>query len=202
MGSDEVWASPASITGSIGVFGMLPTFSGTLSKIGVHTDGVGTAPLAGKLRVDMPLDPALRRIFQASTENVYREFIALVSHARHLQPEEVQEVARGRVWNGAQAFERGLVDRVGTLQDALDAVARRVGLEEGYRVTYIEPQLSALETFVLDLSGSALQALHLNIASHSLLRQPILEDLLTDLRSLLSTDGKLTIAAHCLCTVH
>jgi protease-4 len=201
MGSDEVWASPATVTGSIGVFGMIPTFARTLDKIGVHTDGVGTTPLAGKLRLDLPLDPDLRRIFQASTENVYEEFIALVSGARPLTEPEVREVAQGRVWSGAQAAERGLVDRIGTLQDALDAAARRVGLSESYRVTYIEPELSPFESLILDLSGNALQALNLKFSDHDLLPERLRKDLLADLRALLRSDGQLTVAAHCLCGI-
>ncbi len=201
MGSDEIWASPATITGSIGAYGMIPTFAGTLNKIGVHTDGVGTTPLAGKLRVDMPLDPGLRRIFQASIENVYAEFITLVATARNMEPEAVNEVARGRVWSGAQAAERGLIDRVGTLRDALDAAARRTGLGDDYRVTYIEPELSAFERLVLDLTRSAVQTLNLNLGSNGLLRQPMLQGLLDDLRALVAADGQLTIAAHCMCSI-
>jgi protease-4 len=201
MGGDEVWASPATITGSIGVFGMIPTFAGTLDKIGVHTDGIGTTPLAGKLRVDMPLDPSIRRIFQASTENVYDDFINLVSEARNMAREEVGEVARGRVWSGTQAAERNLVDRTGTLRDALDAAARMVGLGDSYRVTYIEPELSAFENFVLELTTSALGAVDFELTSADLLRQPLMQSLVSDLRRLARADGQLTITAHCLCRV-
>jgi protease-4 len=201
MGSDEVWASPATITGSIGVYGMIPTFSGTLGKIGVHTDGIGTTPLAGKLRVDMPLDPGIRRIVQASTENIYEEFITLVSDARNLPPAEVSEVARGRVWSGAQAADRGLVDRVGSLSEALDSTARRVGLAGNYRVTYVEPQLSALERFVLDMTSSALATLDFEKGPRSQHRPSMLQGLLADLRLLAAGDGRLTVLAHCLCGI-
>ena len=201
MGSDEVWASPASITGSIGVFGILPTFADALGRLGIHTDGVGTTPMAGKLRLDLPLDAELKRIFQSSVENIYSEFIQLVSSARGMTVDNVQEIARGRVWNGNQAADRGLVDRVGSLQDALDAAARRVGLTEGYRVVYIEPKLSALERFVLDLSSSALKLINLEPGQSRLLQQPLMQALLSDLRLLLRSDGQLTIAAHCMCSV-
>lgn len=201
MGSDEVWASPASITGSIGVFGILPTFADTLGRLGIHTDGVGTTPMAGKLRLDLPLDAELKRIFQSSVENIYSEFIQLVSSARGMTVDDVREIARGRVWNGNQAADRGLVDRVGSLQDALDAAARRVGLTEGYRVVYIEPKLSALERFVLDLSSSALKLINLEPGQSRLLQQPLMQALLSDLRLLLRSDGQLTIAAHCMCSV-
>jgi len=199
MGGDEVWASPATITGSIGVFGMIPTFAGTLDKIGVHTDGVGTTPLAGKLRLDLPLDPDLRRIFQASTENVYGQFIALVVSARNLSVEEVDRLARGRVWSGSQAAERGLVDRVGTLREAIEAAARLVGVGEDYRVSWIEPQLSAFEEFVLGLTADTLARLDLEVQVAAMTRLPMLQRMLDDLRPLLRSDGTLTIAAHCLC---
>ena len=98
MGADEVWASPSTITGSIGVYGILPTFSRPLEKLGIRSDGVGTTPLAGKLRLDRPLDPDLRRIFQYATERTYDDFISLVSESRNMSPEAVLEVAQGRVW--------------------------------------------------------------------------------------------------------
>jgi protease-4 len=114
MAADEVWASPATITGSIGVYGLLPTFGETLDKIGVHADGFGTTEIAGKARFDMPLDPDMARVFQASTERIYRQFLKLVSAARGKSIEAIDKVAQGRVWSGEQAAERGLVDKIGT----------------------------------------------------------------------------------------
>src|SRR5210317_1917946 len=94
MGADEVWASPSTITGCIGVYGILPTFSRPLAKLGIHTDGVGTTPLSGKLRLDRPLDPDLRRIFQRATERTYEDFVALVAQSRQMEPEDVYSVAQ------------------------------------------------------------------------------------------------------------
>jgi len=99
MAADEVWASPSTITGSIGVYGMIPTFSRPLAKLGIHTDGIGTTPLAGKLRLDRPLDSDLKRIFQHATEQTYDDFIQLVTDARPLERHEVEAVAQGRVWS-------------------------------------------------------------------------------------------------------
>ncbi len=201
MAADEVWASPSTVTGSIGVFGMIPTFSATLEKIGVHADGVGTTELAGKLRLDRPLDPQIRRIFQSSTEKVYDDFLSLVSEAREMTPEEVHEVARGRVWSGAQAADRGLVDRMGTLKDAIDAGARIAGLGPDYQVEYIEPQLTAFENFILEITTGALEKLEFTTVAPALVRQPLLQQLLGDLQALMREDRTLTIAAHCLCGV-
>ncbi len=136
MAADEVWASPATITGSIGVFGMLPTFGGTLDKIGVHSDGFGTTDMAGKLRFDRPLDPGIARVFQSRTERTYQQFLKLVATARGIDDiDELSELAEGRVWTGEQARERGLVDKTGTFQDAIEASARIAGLGDDYQLS-------------------------------------------------------------------
>jgi protease-4 len=201
MGADEVWASPSTITGSIGVFGMIPTFSRPLEKLGIHTDGVGTTPLAGKLRLDRPLDPDLKRIFQHATEQTYRDFIQLVAEARQMNPDEVDRVARGRVWNGVQAKDRGLIDQTGTLRQAIDAAARIAGLGSDYDVRYDERELSAFESFLIELTGSAAAGLGWTDNGGLRLRSTLLEDLLGDLRLLARSAGHFSVAAHCLCRV-
>jgi protease-4 len=200
MGADEVWANPSTITGSIGVYGMLPTFGKTLENIGIRTDGVGTAPLAGKLRLDRPLDPDLKRIFQASTEHVYDDFLDIVMNARGFgSREEVNEIARGRVWSGSQAVERGLVDRAGSLQNAIDAAARIAGLGEDYSVSWAEPELSALERLLLETTSGVLARVNFRPQGLDLVRRTFLQGLLEDLRVLADNRNSMTIAAHCLC---
>jgi protease-4 len=201
MGSDEVWASPASITGSIGVFGMMPTFSRPLEKLGIHSDGVGTTALAGKLRLDRPLDPDLKRIFQHATEQTYRDFIQLVADARQMSPDEVDRVAQGRVWNGAQAKDRGLIDQTGTLRQAIDAAARIAGLGSDYDVQYEERELSAFESFLIEMTGSAMARMGWTDNGGLNLRSTLLEDLLRDLSILGRSAGEFSVAAHCLCRV-
>ena len=201
MGSDEVWASPASITGSIGVFGMIPTFSRPLEKLGIHSDGVGTTALAGKLRLDRPLDPDLKRIFQHATEQTYRDFIQLVADARQMSLDEVDRVARGRVWNGVQAKDRGLIDQTGTLRQAIDAAARIAGLGSDYDVQYEERELSAFESFLIEMTGSAVARLGWTDGGSLLSRSTLLENLLRDLNILARSAGEFTVAAHCLCRV-
>jgi protease-4 len=205
MGADEIWASPASITGSIGVWGIFPTFSRPLEKLGIHSDGVGTAPLAGKLRLDRPLDPDLRRIFEHATRRTYADFIALVADSRQMSQEDVLDVAEGRVWSGIQAKERGLVDQTGTLQEATDAAARIAGLGGDYEVIYDEPELSAFEAFLIEITGSAMVNLGLHRASGpagiGALPATLLENILRDLRVLTRNSSGLTVAAHCLCDV-
>ena len=199
MAADEVWGSPSTITGSIGVYGMIPTFSRPLERLGIHTDGVGTTPLAGKMRIDQPLDPDIRRIFQQTTEKTYRDFIQLVADARQMSPDEVNQVAQGRVWSGAQAKDRGLIDQTGSLRDAIDAAARNAGLGSDYDVQYDERELSTFETFLIEITGSAMASL--GWAGHGSLRSTLLEDLLNDLNLLARNAGEFSVAAHCLCRV-
>jgi protease-4 len=199
MAADEVWASPATITGSIGVFGMLPTFGATLDKIGVHTDGFGTTEMAGKLRLDMPLDPGVRRIFQSSTEKIYRQFINLVSKARGKSAEEVDEIAQGRVWSGEQAVERGLVDKTGSFQDAIKASARIAGLGDSYQIEWIEPEQSALDRLVMDFMSGAVSKLNISVNKPVGLPVTWLQSMLDDLQFISAQQGKFTVAAHCLC---
>ena len=200
MAADEVWASPATITGSIGVFGMLPTFGETLAKIGVHTDGFGTTDMAGKLRLDMPLDPGIARVFQSSVERTYRQFIKLVSVARGIDDlEKVNELAQGRVWTGEQALERGLVDKTGTFQDAIEASARIAGLGDNYQIEWIEPEKSALDELFTDFMAAAISRLNLSISTPISLPATWLQSMLGDLQFIVAQQGKFTVAAHCLC---
>lgn len=202
MGVDEIWASPTTITGSIGVYGILPTFSRPLEKLGIHNDGVGTTPLAGKLRLDRPLDPDLRRIFQHATERTYEDFITLVSESRQMPPEAVLRVAEGRVWSGVQAKDRGLVDQTGTLQDAVDAAARIAGLGSDYEAVYQERELTPFESFLLEMASSAMARVGLGQSGLPTLPSGLLERLVADLNVLLrSSGGGLSVVAHCLCDV-
>jgi protease-4 len=200
MASDEVWASPATITGSIGVFGMLPTFGETLAKIGVHTDGFGTTNMAGKLRLDQPLDADVSRIFQASTEKTYRQFLNLVSAARGIDDiEQVNELAQGRVWTGEQAREFNLVDKTGTFQDAIEASARIAGLGDDYQIKWIEPEQSVFDELFNDFMASAIASLNISISQPDNLPVSLMQGLFDDLKFITAQEGKFTIAAHCLC---
>lgn len=200
MAADEVWASPATITGSIGVFGMLPTFEKTLDKIGVHADGFGTTEMAGKLRLDRPLDPGVARLLQASTERVYQDFLQLVGNARGIDDlNEVDKVAQGRVWTGQQALGLGLVDKIGTFQDAIEASARIAGLGDDYQLDWIEPPRTALDDFFTSFVSKAMVKLDLSISHPLSLPVSWLQGLLNDLQFIAARNGKFTIAAYCLC---
>lgn len=140
MGADEVVADPATITGSIGVFGLVPTFEGTMEKIGVSLDGVSTTWLAGATDLRQPLDKRLAQSLELVVNSNYREFIGLVAERRNSTPEKINEVAQGRVWTGAQAKERGLIDTLGGIDVAIKSAAKRANLGEAYRLDYVEPE--------------------------------------------------------------
>jgi protease IV len=147
--SDEIWASPDTITGSIGIFGMFPTVDKPLAKyLGVHVDGVGTTWLSGALRVDRPMNPEVARMFQVTIEKGYRDFLSRVAEARKMTPEDVDRIARGRVWSGGDAFQRKLVDKMGGLPDALASAARLASLPKDSRVWYVEKERTFKEKIV------------------------------------------------------
>jgi len=199
MAADEVWGSPATITGSIGVYGLLPTFGATLDKIGVHTDGFGTTKMAGKLRIDMPLDSGVARIIQSSTERTYQQFLSLVGNARGKSIEEVDTLAQGQVWSGQQAAQRGLIDKTGTFQDAIKASARIAGLGDNYQIQWIEPEQSTLDRFFTDFMSGAVSKLNITVSKPVNFPVSWLQTMLDDLQFLTAQQGKFTIAAYCLC---
>lgn len=123
-----VFAEPSTITGSIGVFGMIPTFAGTLQKLGLSADGVGTTPLSGQPDVFHGTSETFDRLIQTGIEATYRRFIGLVGQARHMSPTRVDEIGQGRVWAGGTARQLGLIDRFGGLDDAIALAAAQANL--------------------------------------------------------------------------
>ncbi len=147
--ADEIWASPATITGSIGIFGLFPTAPRTFEKLGIGVDGVGTTPLSGELRLDRPVGEAAAMLLQANIERGYEDFLALVANGRSKTRDEIDAIAQGRVWSGRDALERGLVDKLGSLDDAVASAAKRAGLEEGkFERDYLEPEKSFAQELV------------------------------------------------------
>ncbi len=140
-GADEIWASPVSLTGSIGIFAMFPEFSRPLERLGVGVDGVATSPLAGAFDPRRPLEPAAAQALQIGIEHGYRRFLDTVARGRGLTLDEVEQVARGRVWTGQAAADLGLVDQLGGLEAAIAAAAQRAGLER-YELSWPVARLS------------------------------------------------------------
>jgi protease-4 len=209
--SDEVIADPATVTGSIGVFALLPHAHEAINKLGVHAEGVTTTWLGAAGDPRREPDPRFLGLMQTSVDHIYADFIGKVALARKTTPQHIDEVAQGRVWTGAQALQRGLVDSLGGLDAAIASAALRAKLANdkdtmrGFRVTYIDREAGRVEQLLEAFGTSAAQS----VASHFDLRLaparladglsgPIRHDLgwLADL-----TNGRKPFAAvtHCLC---
>jgi protease IV len=155
--ANQIFASPTTLTGSIGVFSVIPTFQRTLEKLGVKVDGIGTTPLAGDMRLDRALTPATRQILQSSVDHAYSEFLHRVGDGRKKTVEDVDKIAQGRVWAGSDAQRIGLVDHLGGLKDATDAAAKLAQLGSDYDVDYIETELSLKQQLLMQLRSESLR---------------------------------------------
>jgi len=149
--ADKIWATPTTITGSIGIFGAFPTFEKSLKFLGITSDGVGTTKLSDAFDPSRPLNDMVAQSMQQVIEQGYRRFIQQVAEGRNMPPEAVEKIAEGRVWAGTTAKELGLVDEIGSLQDAIHAVAERAGLKD-YEITYITQPLTAREQLIKRLN--------------------------------------------------
>lgn len=153
---DHVLAQPETITGSIGVFGIIPSFEGTLAKLGVGADGVRTTPLSGEPDIFHGPSPEADRLIQISIESTYRRFIGLVAKARDLPAARVNEIAQGRVWDGGTARQLGLVDGFGSLNDAIAEAARRAKLDpDSARPVFLEKEPSFADQVFRTLGGAS-----------------------------------------------
>jgi protease-4 len=142
--ANQIWASPATLTGSIGIFAIVPTINQTLSKIGVSVDGVGTTPLAGALSIVRPLSSEASQLVKSQIDRGYQEFVDRVASGRRETPQQIDAIAQGRVWAGADARRIGLVDHLGTLEDAVKAAARLAKIKK-YQVQFVRPHLTWTE---------------------------------------------------------
>ncbi|CAM5392051.1 signal peptide peptidase SppA [Rhodanobacter lindaniclasticus] len=155
MNANRILAEPNTITGSIGIFGMYYTVPDTLAKLGIRSDGVATGPMAGAFDITRPLDPKVGTVIQAIIDKGYRDFVGNVAKARGKSYEAIDAIAQGRVWTGRQALERGLVDRLGGLDDAVAEAATLAKLGADYPVRYEEAPLGGFERFLVNLNHSA-----------------------------------------------
>jgi protease IV len=153
---DMIYADPDTITGSIGVFGIIPTFEGSLAKVGLSADGVGATPLSGQPDVLRGTTPAVDGLIQAGINQIYARFTGIVAQARHLPIARVDEIAQGRVWDGVTAKQIGLVDKFGTLDDAIAEAAHRAHLDPAKtHPVYIEREASAFVKLMRLFSGNS-----------------------------------------------
>ena len=171
MAADEVIADAATITGSIGVFGMLPTAQGLMDKLSVRAGGHGTTWLANAYDPRKPLDPRFEQLVQSAIGRIYTDFTAKAAAARKTTPDKIDAVAQGRVWTGAQALERGLLDRNGSWADALKAAATRAKLPDDARVRWMEREPGRLEQlmgfFKSSVAAAVLETLGLRAGAAS-----------------------------------
>jgi len=205
MASDEVMADPGTITGSIGVFALLPTADKALEKIGVHTAGTTTTWLAGAGDPRLPPNPRFTELLQTAINQIYSDFTIRAAQARKTTPDKIDAVAQGRVWTGAQAKERGLIDTLGGYREALKSAATRAKLADDARVVYVQPEPGRAERLLELLGAQAVQSL---VAHFDLQLTPIgvpgqvVQEARQELGWLVDiTDRRKPFAAitHCLC---
>lgn len=202
MTADRIYATPYTITGSIGVLGMFPTFQRSLDAIGITTDGLGTTPWAGQFRGDRELSDDAKALFQLLINKTYDKFISNVALHREMDKDDVDHIAQGQVWTGKEALENGLIDEIGNLDEAIAAAAELAELDE-YGEKYFEKEMSPGEQLLVDILGGAKHA-GIDIDAF-VMRQPAVERLarLVDkaLQPLLQFNDPKGIYALCFCVV-
>ena len=179
--ADEIWATPTTVTGSIGVWGLVPNISESLNKLGIYSDGVGTSNLADAYNIDRPMSEQAKRVIQSGVDNIYQRFISLVADCRDSTPESIHAIAQGRIWSGETALELGLVDSLGNLTDVIEAAAEEQNLNN-YSVKKITRKLSSREKFIRSLLEES-QILQANAVS-DINNNILVEYLLSDLRKI------------------
>ena len=155
MNANTIFAEPNTITGSIGIFGLYYSIPNTLAKFGVQSDGVSTGPMAGAFDITRPLDPKVGTVIQAIINKGYHDFVGNVAKARGKNYASIDAIAQGRVWTGQQALDRGLVDQLGGLNNAVADAASLAKLGTGYPVRYVEPSQGSFQRFLNGINQSA-----------------------------------------------
>lgn len=150
--ADYIIASPNTLTGSIGIFGVINTFEKSLDSIGVYTDGVATSPLAD-ISITKGINPQFADMMQITIENGYDTFINLVAKSRNKTPEQIDKIAQGRVWIGQDALKNGLVDQLGDFDDAVDKAAELAKLSD-VQLNWMKPELSFMDQLLLELTSN------------------------------------------------
>lgn len=199
--ANEIFASPTTLTGSIGVFAVIPTFQRSLEKLGVKVDGIGTSALAGSLRLDRAMSADGRQLLQSSVDHAYAEFLRRVGEGRKKSVQDVDKIAQGRVWAGADAQRIGLVDHLGGLKDAVTAAAKLADLPADAPVDYIESELSLREQLLLQLRSEALRLGHAaGLIPAPTPLQRVLDPVLEQAQAIARLNDPRGLYAYCWCT--
>jgi len=202
--ANQIWASPTTLTGSIGIFAVIPTINQTLGKVGVSVDGVGTTPLAGALTYARPLSPEVSGLLQSQVDRGYQEFLDRVASGRRQTTRQIDAIGQGRVWAGADAQRLGLVDRLGMLEDAVKAAAQLAKVTQ-YQVEFVQPHLSWAEQLFQQTqaraAGAAVSLFHVDAQSFGLAEVANrLDPVARDLEQLARFSAPGHLYSYCFCT--
>ncbi|MFT4676878.1 MAG: protease-4 [Candidatus Azotimanducaceae bacterium] len=155
--ADEIWASPTTVTGSIGIFGFIPTIEKTLARYGVYSDGVATTPITGGASIERGVTPLYAKLIQAVIDSGYQQFLETVAKGRNMSVDDVHEIAQGRIWSGERALELGLVDSLGDLEQAIESAAKLAAVDD-YSTWYVEPEITTqqkvMQLLTSEIAGS------------------------------------------------
>ena len=196
--ADHVMALPTTITGSIGVYGIIPTVEESMAALGIYSDGVGTSAVSGIMQLDRAMTAQAEAIFQSGVDGTYSRFLDLVANARGMTKDQVHELAQGRVWTGEQALQLGLVDELGDLKEAIEVAADLAELSE-YSVDYRRKPLSVYEQFLSEMNSNvsaSLTGLGINMQPDSWLHRQA-KTLLEPLRMLNTLNDPRGIYLYC-----
>jgi protease-4 len=214
MAADEVIADEATITGSIGVVGMLPSVKGALDQLGISTGGFTTTWLVGAFDPRREVDPRAAALVQSAIGHFYTEFTAMVAKARKSTPEKIDALGQGRVWSGKDAHARGLVDRLGSFDDAVKSAATRAKLPADARLAYFEVEPGRLRKLLKQFGDGAALGVDVNVklelpfgtfGTFSAGAPPLAGDLLAELSwvaGLAERREPFKVVAHCLCSAY
>ncbi len=197
LGADTIVTDPMSITGSIGVFGMMPTFEKAIDRLSLGTGGVATSPLADAMNPLKSVTPEYGKMMELSVARIYRDFISLVAKGRKMDEQKVAALAQGRVFTGRQAIDMGLADTLGGLDVALAKAAEMANVP-GAQAEFIERDGSGLSVMVMRLMRRAM--VETGFAEAMRLATPAVQVLEPVQRLQQTVSGSMPLYAHCLCT--
>lgn len=197
LGASKIVTDPMSVTGSIGVFGMMPTFEKSLEKLSVGAGGASTSPMADADNPLKPVTPQFQKMMELTVARTYRDFISLVGKGRRMNDQKVAELAQGRVFTGRQAFDLGLADAVGGLESAVKLAAEMAGAPKA-PVEYVERQASGMTMLLMRLADKVARVSGVSLALDAYL--PAREALAPLERLRMTTTGEMPLYAHCLCS--
>ncbi len=195
--ADEIWAAPTTLTGSIGIFGAIPTFEDTLSGLGIQRDGIGTTSLASGLDLTQPLPPMLKEAIQLTLNHGYEQFLSIVENGRKIDRKTLNLYAQGRVFDGKSAQQIGLVDKLGNLGDAVASAAKLAGLDS-FSAEYLQATPTLKAKFLQHLGGSFTMITEINTDFSELISR--VYSFISPLHEILSFDDPKGIYAHCMIT--